>query len=385
MKTFIRTIILACLAGFFTACNEDPEYYTLDSQPDEMHIQASVDRLILNKGIANQPAITFTWDAQPSPISADDQVTYAVRLYASANKDDFVTSLYDVGDARQFSLTHEELNNIIGRWVVAGQQVRVTAQVLSSVHNELKYVKPASSTVEFDVIGYERFPQYIYIHLTDDVTGEVTTESLSQRELGTGVYEATLDVVPCTYYFTTTTEPLPAYGQADGEKMVYVTEGDVPAFTCEEIGTRTFIVDTNPEYNDCRLLDIIQLPTEGVIWIVGTGTSVGWNPNDAAGKMTMTGGAREPYIYSWTGDFFKPEDAVNDSPGQFKIGLGGGWGDQFFYAPSPDTNPAEDHGIDGPRYENGMDYKWLSPVTGHYKFSVYLLRDDFHTSFEPAE
>ncbi len=33
-----------------TACNEDPEYFTLDEQPDEMHIVASTDKLVLDKG-----------------------------------------------------------------------------------------------------------------------------------------------------------------------------------------------------------------------------------------------------------------------------------------------------------------------------------------------
>ena len=32
---------LCSILGVATACNEDPEYFTLDEQPDEMHIVAS--------------------------------------------------------------------------------------------------------------------------------------------------------------------------------------------------------------------------------------------------------------------------------------------------------------------------------------------------------
>ena len=381
--------MLLGLAGIFAACNEDPEFYTLEDQPDKMHIQSSVDQLILNKGIANDPAITFTWSAQPSPISADDQVTYGIRFYAETNKDEYITDLVDVGEELSYTLTHEELNNIISRWVAAGQTVEVTAQVLSNVHNESKYVKPASSTVNFSVTGYERFPEVIYMHMTDEASGVTTVHNLTQRQRGTGVYEVTVkDLWPCTYHFTTTTEALPAYGQAEGEKMVYVTEGDVPEFIFEDFGTRTFIIDTNPDYNDCRVLDIIELPGDR-LWIAGMGTSIGWNTNTAEGQLKMTGGPREPYIWSWTGQFYNAEDAAkinNDSPGQFKIGCGNGWSDPFIFASSADADPATDHTFSGPRYQdNGGDNKWLVRTTGKYTFSIYLLADDPHTTFEPAE
>lgn len=51
---------------------------------------------------------------------------------------------------------------------VAGQEVKVTAQVVCTVHNADKYIKPESSTVEFTVSGYEKYPTYIYIHMTDN-------------------------------------------------------------------------------------------------------------------------------------------------------------------------------------------------------------------------
>ncbi|MBQ3632637.1 MAG: hypothetical protein II949_15640, partial [Prevotella sp.] len=56
--------------GLFTSCNQDPEYFTLPTYPDEMHVRSSVEEIVLNKGIADQTAVTLTWDKATSPISA---------------------------------------------------------------------------------------------------------------------------------------------------------------------------------------------------------------------------------------------------------------------------------------------------------------------------
>ena len=49
-KIFYQIMGLCSILGVATACNEDPEYFTLDEQPDEMHIVASTDKLVLDKG-----------------------------------------------------------------------------------------------------------------------------------------------------------------------------------------------------------------------------------------------------------------------------------------------------------------------------------------------
>ena len=47
-KIFYQIMGLCSILGVATACNEDPEYFTLDEQPDEMHIVASTDKLVLD-------------------------------------------------------------------------------------------------------------------------------------------------------------------------------------------------------------------------------------------------------------------------------------------------------------------------------------------------
>ncbi|MBP5387598.1 MAG: SusE domain-containing protein [Prevotella sp.] len=375
MKYFSYIFSMVCVALTVTSCNEDPELFKLESYPDEMHIRSSVESIVLNKGIENQDAVTFTWDAATSPISPQDVVTYKVCLYPTAMKDS-KSDYIDVGTQTSLTLTHNQLNSMVAKWALPGNPVKVTAQVLSNVNNETKYVKPEVSTVEFVVTGYEKYPQNIYMVITTD-DGSVSTQKLEQRQLGTGIYEVSFNMVPCNYHFTTTAEPYPAYGMADGTQMEYLVEGNIREFRNESSGLRTVIVDTNSEYNDCRVLNIVQLPTPGLIWICGNGCSVGWNTNTSSGRMEMVGSAREPYYYAWTGDFTEG--------GEFKIGLGNGWGDQFFYAPVENADPLSDHRLLMYRFQDdGGDLKWVPTVSGRYTFTLCLLADDMWTKFEPA-
>ena len=377
------TVCCGLAATFLlAACNEDPEYFELANQPDEMHVRSSVEEIVLNKGISDQAALTLSWDKATSPIDAADEVTYKVCFYPTAvsdNKSEYI----DCGTQTQLTLTHDELNTIVARMALPGEAVRVTAQVLSNVHNETRYVKPERSTVEFTATGYEKYPPYLYMNITATADGMRTTQRLEQRQLGTGIYEATFRMTPCTYYFTTSEEPYPAYGQAEGEQMAYVTEGDIAPFSSQADGQRTVIVDTNQPYNDCRVLDIVQLPQQGHIWIVGDGCSIGWNPNSSLGMFEMVGSQREPWIYSWTGEFIPKTDSTE---GTFKIGLESGYDGLFFFAPTNNANPLTDHGLDGPRTQGGSDNKWLVPdgAGGKYTLTLYLLATDLHTSFEPA-
>lgn len=367
---------MCCIvATALTSCNEDPEYFELKTYPDEMHIQSSVEEIILNKGMANAPAVTFTWDAMKSPISANDQVTYKVCLYPTTTKDQ--KSDYIETEETTLTLTHDELNSMVARWALPGESVKVTAQVLSIVNNEQKYVKPEVSTVELTVTGYEKYPPYLYMIMTDD-DGNVITKRMEQRQLGTGIYEASVALAPCHYHFSTSEEDTyPIYGMAEGEQMSFVNEGEYTEFETYMLGDYTVIVDTNTDFNDCRILDIVQLPVAGQIWICGNGCSVGWETNTAAGRMEMTGSAREPYWYSWTGEF--------TAGGEIKIGLGSGWGDQFFYAPEANANPMTDNRLLMYRLQdNGGDLKWVIPEegAGRHTFSLCLLASNMHIVYE---
>ena len=181
---YLHSIFSALCLLAFASCNEDPEFFKLESYPDEMHIKSSVESLVLNKGIADQEAVTFTWEAASSPISSADEVTYKVCLYPSAMKDD-KSDYIDVGTNKSLTLTHDQLNSMVAKWALPGNPVKVTAQVLSNVHNETRYVKPEVSTVEFTVTGHEKYPPHLYMVITDDA-GTVTSQRLEQRQRSIG-------------------------------------------------------------------------------------------------------------------------------------------------------------------------------------------------------
>ena len=181
---YILSILL--LSAVLAACNDDPEYFELPVYPDEMHVKSSVEEIVLNKGIADEVALTLTWDKATSPISASDVVTYMVCFYPSSMKDQ-KSAYIETGTEQRLSVTHDELNSMVARWALPGEAVRVTAQVLSVVNNEEHYVRPEVSTVEFTCTGYEKYPAYLSLVMTDTETGSVTTERLTQRQLGTGI------------------------------------------------------------------------------------------------------------------------------------------------------------------------------------------------------
>ena len=379
---YFRASILCFLCALCVSCNEDPEYFQLETYPDQMHISVSQEEIEFNKGIANQPALTFNWQKAVSPINAADEVTYKIGFYDTNQKTENHSEFIDLGDVTTASFTHDELNSIVSRWVIPGQPLQVTAQLLAIVHNKEKYVKPIQSTVNFTATCYEKYPTYMYFRYTDNVTGTTKTERMEQRQMGTGIYEVTLNVEPCSFYFLTTLEDYPAYGVAANQpekpgiyKMDYVTSGTVNQFSTVEYGRRTIVIDTNAEQNNCRMY--LPLPSSNMPWIAGNGTDVGWETNQAAGKFTVADPLHEPYIYTWTGNLI--------AGGEFKIGLGTGWGDQFFYAPVANADPLTNHELPMYRFQDdGGDLKWVPSVSGRYTLTLCLLADDMWTKFEPA-
>ena len=371
-----KYILLALTAFVLAACNEDPTYYTLDDQPDDMHLQVSDTVLTLNKAKEDQTAVTFKWDAVKSPIEKYDSITYAIRLYNTDDKTNSTTEFINVGKDRTYSFTTDELNTIVGKWVTAGTTVNMTAEVVGTVNNNTKYIKPEKSTTTLKVTGYEKYPTYLYMHITTD-EGKEQTVRLSQRNLGTGIYEATTEMEPCSYYFTTTaTSQYPAYGQDKDSLLAYVTEGTIPQFKFEDIGTRTIIVDTNNDYFDCHVYNMLTLPN-GYMHIVGDGCSIGWSLDNSAANFVQED-PRHPYLWSWTGQF--------NAQKEIKIALGTGWGDQFFYAPEANADPLTNHTLLPYRYQSaGGDVKWVPSVSGKYKFTLCILADDLWTSFVPAK
>ena len=91
----------------------------------------------------------------------------------------------------------------------------------------------------------------------------------------------------------------------------------------------------------------------------------------AIGKFAVADPLHEPYIYTWTGNII--------AGGEFKIGLGSSWGDQFFYAPSANTDPFANETLLPYRLQDdGGDLKWVPTQSGVYTVKLSLLVEDMY-------
>ena len=118
------------------------------------------------------------------------------------------------------SFIHNELNNIVSRWIIPDVPIEVSAQLLCYVFNEQKFVKPVVSEAKFWVTCYEKFPTYLYLRITDNATGATKIERLEQVESGSGIYQYTAPLSPSTFVFgTSATDEYPVYALESGEKM----------------------------------------------------------------------------------------------------------------------------------------------------------------------
>lgn len=378
MKTLYKLFMLFGLVGMVTACNEDPEYYTLEDQPDEMHVVLNTTSIRLTAAHINEEAIKLTWN----PIKSTDSVSYMVRFYATENRHEDVTDFYEVGTATEFSITHNDMNSIVARWAIPGDEIYVTAQVVGTIHNQLKYIKPQVSTADFKAVGWEKYPEHLYLRTS---LGGAPVE-LSQRQLGTGVYEASVSLQPCTYHFSKFSyDEYPAYYMGSDGKLQYVEEaGTYTEFENKlPSGKYTIIVDVNDKFLDARVLNI-QIPAGSTPSMVGDGTDTGWNTKVPSSYMTLDSNPRTPYIYRWTGQFYAKGEFPDDagSEGTFKILLHDEYGDECFFAPENNADPSENHILKPARKQGSQDYKWLVPKTGKYTFTIDVL--NMTTSFEPA-
>jgi len=379
MKTLYKLFMMGAMVTSLASCNEDPEYYTLEDQPDNMHVAINTEAITLTAVHLNDEAIKLTW----TPIESEDDVTYLVRFYATDNKNEDYTDFVDVGASTEYSITHNNLNSIIARWALPGEEVNVTAQIVGTIHNKLHYIKPQVSTVDFKAIGWEKYPAHLYLRTS---LGGAPIE-LSQQQLGTGVYQATVNLSPCTYHLSKYSyDEYPAYYMGADGKLQYVEqEGDYAEFENKlAAGKYTIIVDVNDDYLDSRILKL-QIPDGATPSIVGDGTEIGWNTKVATSYMSLTQDLRNPYIYTWTGQFYAPGEFPDkaDSEGTFKILLTDEYGGNCFFAPENNANPAENHVLKPARTQGSQDYKWLVPKTGKYTFTIDVY--NMTTSFEPVK
>lgn len=364
MRNIFKLIGVAfCLTTAFTACNKEPEYYSLPTPEDQMHIKASVPEVVLLKDFEKDTAVTFTWAKADLP-AQDVDVTYAFRFYMASTKTN-VSEVFPIGkDTLSISFTHEQLNNILAGWHISpNEKISVVGEIVAQYNSTIKYYKPEVSKVNIDLTGYAKsFPSlYMVMTLPD---GQTEIRRLAERATSSGIYMGEVDMVPCNYYLAVSTDANAAgyfMTSADDPTFKFSSEmGVYPMFTNEVSGKKAVIVDLNQ--GDIRVINPLPKLPNGTVAIVGNACDAGWVVEKAL--QMDNSDLRYPEIFTYTGNF--------NAGGEFKLTLEGSWGGKFFYAPSPGVDPQVEHRISGPRNENGQDYKWTPKVSGQCKLTLNI-------------
>ena len=245
----MKLICLLFLMSIAASCNKDPEYYALETPVDQMLLKASSSEITLEKEKENEVAVLFTWDAAAQRGGADATITYFFRMYM-ADLHSNVTDLYEIeSEERSISFTHKELNDILASWsILPGDKVTIEAEVIGQVNSSVEYLKPELSKTQLDVIGYDKNATAIYMVMVDDA-GEKTVRRMTEKVVGSGVYQSTAELKPCEYFFALSPDSdYPCYMKAENgdNSLQYVAEaGNGEMFENTKSGTYTIVVDLN--------------------------------------------------------------------------------------------------------------------------------------------
>lgn len=243
MKKIINQIllplILILLAG---SCNDEPDYYTLSTPADQMHLTASSESVVLQRVDETKEAIKFTWD-KAADRGAETEVIYYFRLYHAEMKSLESELIKLDKDSRSVSLTVRELNNILHSWnIVPGDEITIEAEILAVVESSPKYLKPEVSTTHFNIIGYEPSNK---LYLMVENGGQKRT--LEMKMTGEGIFKWSGELGICNFWFTRDSEKgFPSYMKGESENsLVYSETGEGNPLSITEAGIYSITINTN--------------------------------------------------------------------------------------------------------------------------------------------
>ena len=367
MNKIIKLTSLLFLMLIAASCNKDPEFYTLETPADQMLLQASSTEMTLEKEKEKEVAVTFTWNAAAQ---RGEAVSYFFRMYMSDLHSN-VTSLYEIAEGEtSISFTHSELNDILASWnILPGDKTTIEGEVIAQVSSSTQYMKPELSKTQIEVTGYDKNATAIYMVMVDNA-GERTLRRMTEKVIGSGIYQSSMDLKACKYFFTLSPEAdYPSYMKgANGENSLqYATEGGAyEMLENTKVGTYTVVVDLNRL--DVSIVRLYTLPKEG-IWIVGNSCDVDWDLDRARTKGAFENkDPRHPELWTYTGNFY-----YKNGQNEFKLSLDLDWGGRFFFAPQAGADPATVHALGEGRYQDaGGDLKWTVRADGKYTLKVDL-------------
>lgn len=238
------------------SCNKEPEYYTLETPPDQMHLKASDENIILQRVDETKAAITFNWD-EATDRGANVEVVYYFRLYHAAMKN-LVSELIKLDkDTRSVTFTVRELNNLLNSWNISpDQEVRLEAEVLAVVEESPEYMKPEKSTVQFNITGYEAANR---LYLTVESGSVKRNVEMSMLDDGVFNWKGKLDI--SNFWFVrNSVKGAPAFMKGEAENsVVYSQSGEGNPFKAERYGDYDITIDVNKQEITISVIPINSL------------------------------------------------------------------------------------------------------------------------------
>ncbi len=363
---YILLLVILSLIG----CNEDPEYFTLETPVDQMNIEASVDDLILLKEDKTKDAITFSWSE-----AADRGVdlVYYFRLYHS-EMTDLQSELIQVGtDSYSITFTVNELNDLLASWnILPGDEATIEAEVLAVSEDSPKYMKPEISITQFSVVGYD-IANTLYLTVVSKFGVERTTK-LNEITTGSDIYYLSEEYEEGTKFrFSRNFDVTwPAYVMGVDNTTLELEDEGAQMFTVPKTGK--YVMTVNVADLSLKFLDVYNSPT-GVIAVVGDAVSdIGWDAGKAVQQSVLVQEdvINHPEIISYTGNF-----AFN-SPGDqnaFKFVGNAYWGDGL-YAEIANSNPLDENQL-SVTTDGAGDKKWV--LTEDFESGLYTLELNLNT------
>ena len=109
MKKILK-YMLFCLPFLAAGCSEDDLRFSYDAPEDSMHLTPSTEAVVLNPGMKQDVAVTFTWN-NATPREGAKTMTYYFKMDIAGNS--FATSYVSLKLLKKFVNNTEILMKIL--------------------------------------------------------------------------------------------------------------------------------------------------------------------------------------------------------------------------------------------------------------------------------
>lgn len=157
MKNIFKIVLTGMLALLIISCEGEDEKLVLNNTT-QSNLSADKSSVILNETIADQAALTFTYQ---NPVFNPNVVFTNSVEFSAAGTNFSPSTTYEIpSEKNTFSLTHLELNGILATLNVAPNSVKaIEVRLKSNVNSVTAYY---SNVLSINMTGYTPNPDLIY-------------------------------------------------------------------------------------------------------------------------------------------------------------------------------------------------------------------------------